>query len=152
MAAIYLHNAIFSPEPSQSPIPVTYSPRHSRNLSSQSSMTGSRTSQEYSYPTAPLLPAEVSGSLAYADILSRQPMHPSGPQPGWDMGLSLVGDQPTMAERIDTWERAVKRRLKWLRSIKGALELLMGERWSHKPTIAANINCFALCGRCLGNL
>lgn len=37
-------------------------------------------------------------------------MHPSGPQPGWDLGLTLTGDQATMEER------------------KGACELLLGRR------------------------
>jgi hypothetical protein len=82
---------------------------------------------DFSHPTDSLLHPGTSGSLAYADLLSRQPAHPSGPQPGWDLGLSLIGDPPTINERRDTWERAVKMRLKRLSLTKGMLELLMGE-------------------------
>jgi hypothetical protein len=137
MAALFLHNAIFSPESSQPPTPDTdiynadiYSPHHRRNLSSQSTANVSpfRLSQsEFSHPTEPLLHPDTSGFLAYAELLSRQPTHPMGPQPGWDVGLSLMGDPPTMRERKDTWEQAVKRRLKRLSLTKGALELLMCE-------------------------
>lgn len=134
MAALYLHNAMFSPDTPHPPIPSSadiYTPQHSRHRSSQSTATmtpSSRTSgSEFSHPTEPLLQPDTYGSMAYADILSRQPTHPNGPQPGWDMGLSLVGDQPTMDERKDFWERTVRRRLKRLRVTKGALELLIGK-------------------------
>jgi len=131
MAALYLHNAMFSPVALQDPVQGTFSPQHRHKLSSQSNMTTApsyRTSlSEFSHPTDSLLYPGTSGSLAYADLLSRQPMHPSGPQPGWDLGLSLIGDPPTMNERRDTWERAVKMRLKRLSLTKGMLELLMGE-------------------------
>jgi len=126
MAALYLHNAIFSPEVSQDPVS-----RHRHELSSQSIVTVApsyRTSfSEFSHLTESLLHPDTSGSPAYADLLSRQPAHPSGPQPGWDLGLSLVGDPPTIGERRDIWERAVKIRLKRLNLTKGMLELLMGE-------------------------
>lgn len=133
MAALYLHNAIFTPEASESSIPASpdpYTPHHGRHRSSHSSFTVApsfRTStSEFSHPTEPLLHPEISGSHAYSDLLSRQPAHPSGPQPGWDMGLSLVGDQPTMRERKDFWERTVKKRLRRLRFTKLAMEMLLG--------------------------
>jgi len=124
MAALYLHNAIFSPEASQDP-----ASRHRHELSLQSSVTAApnyRTSfSEFSHLTESLLHPDTSGSPAYADLLSRQPAHPSGPQPGWDLGLSLVSDSPTIRERRDMWQRAVKIRLKRLSLTKGMLELLM---------------------------
>ena len=134
MAALYLHNALFNPVASeQSPPTVTsdpYTPHHGRYRSSQSSATvepSFRTSSsEFSYPTEPLLDPEYTGSYAYADLLSRQPTHPSGPTPGWDMGLSLTGDKPTMGELKGFWEKAVKQRLRRLKIIKAALGMLLG--------------------------
>lgn len=134
MAALYLHNALFNPaasaQSSATPTPDPYTPHHDRHRSSQSSVTvvpSFRTSNsEFSHPTEPLLNPEYSGSYAYADLLSRQPTHPSGPTPGWDMGLTLVGDQPTMRERKDFWEKAVKKRLRRLKVTKSALEMLLG--------------------------
>lgn len=142
MAALYLHNAMFSQDapahPSLTHLPIPgpssdpYTPKHSRHQSSQSvapSFITSTSEYAYSHPTEPLLHPETtnSGSLAYADLLSRQPHHPSGPGPGWDMGLSLVGDVPTLPERKATWEAVIRKRLRRLRLTKGALEGLIGE-------------------------
>ena len=134
MAALYLHHAIFSPEASHTTLPSAgvYSPQHIRDLSSQSTVTvipSFRTSRdsEFSHPTEPLLHPDTSGFLAYADLLSRQPTHPGGPQPGWDLGLSLAGDPPTTKERKDTWERTIKLRLRRLSLTKRVLESLMGK-------------------------
>ena len=134
MAALYLHNALFNPVASeQSPTAVTsdqYTPNHDRYRSFQSSVTvepSFRTStSEFSYPTEPLLDPEYTGSYAYADLLSRQPTHPTGPTPGWDMGLSLIGDKPTNGELKSFWEKAVKQRLRRLKFLKAALEMLLG--------------------------
>lgn len=131
MAALYLHNAIFSPEIPQSPTPVVdiYPRHHRRNQSSLSSIAAApsvRTSNDFSHPTEPLLHSDMSGSMAYADLLSRQPMHPNGPQPGWDLGLSLVSDSPTTRENKYVWEQSIKKRLQRLGLIKSVLEILMG--------------------------
>ncbi|KAK0440060.1 hypothetical protein EV421DRAFT_1712847 [Armillaria borealis] len=104
MAALYLHNAIFSPEPVELP------PSHSRTISTATLRT---IASDHSHPTEPLLDPSYSGS-AYLDLLERQPAHPRGPSPGWDMGLSL-DDIPTLGERRGYWEKAVRRRLKVLK-------------------------------------
>jgi hypothetical protein len=138
-AAVYLHNAIFSPESSRPPSPNSNNvpAHHGRNISSQSSVTVTpsyRTSHsEFSHPTEPLLHPDTSGFLPYADMLSRQPTHPK--QSGWNLGLSLDGDPPTLKEREDNWQQAVKRRLKWLSLIKGTLEVLMGEMQLRCPSL-----------------
>lgn len=41
------------------------------------------------------------------------------------MGLSFLGDEFTMSERKEFWEMGVKKRLKRLRWMKGALEGLL---------------------------
>lgn len=127
MAALYLHNSIFPPQ--TLPHANTFSPHHQRGQSSTVTVTPSfrNSLSDFSHPTEPLLHPDTSGSLAYADLLSRQPTHPRGPQRGWDMGLSLVGDPPTLSERREAWTRAVKKRLRRLHLMKGVLELLMGE-------------------------
>lgn len=137
MAALYLHNSIFAQHSSDASVPAStdiYTPRHERHRSTQSSVTitpSFRTStSEFSHPTEPLLHPGNSASVTYADLLSRQPTHPKGPTPGWDMGLSLATDEPTLNERRYMWELAVKKRLRILRHAKGAMELTMGKSCS----------------------
>ncbi|SJL10892.1 uncharacterized protein ARMOST_14287 [Armillaria ostoyae] len=115
MAALYLHNAIFSPEPVELP------PSHSRTISTATLRT---IASDHSHPTEPLLDPSYSGS-AYLDLLERQPAHPRGPSPGWDMGLSL-DDIPTLGERRGYWEKAVRRRLKVLKLTVLVFEMVMG--------------------------
>ncbi len=115
MAALYLHNAIFSPEPVELP------PSHSRTISTATLRT---IASDHSHPTEPLLDPLYSGS-AYLDLLERQPAHPRGPSPGWDMGLSL-DDIPTLGERRGYWEKAVRRRLKVLKLTVLVFEMVMG--------------------------
>lgn len=123
MAALYLHNAIFSPEPVELP------PSHSRTISTATLRT---IASDYSHPTEPLLDPSYSGS-AYLDLLERQPAHPRGPSPGWDMGLSL-DDMPTMGERRGYWEKAVRRRLKVLKLTVLVFEMVMGA-WAIYNTV-----------------
>ncbi|KAG7443194.1 uncharacterized protein BT62DRAFT_935146 [Guyanagaster necrorhizus] len=115
MAALYLHNAIFSPEPAELP------PSHSRTISTATLRT---IASENSHPTEPLLDPLYSGS-AYLDLLERQPAHPTGPSPGWDMGLTL-DYTPTLRERKGYWEKAVRRRLKVLKLTVLIFEMIMG--------------------------
>ncbi|KAE9396240.1 hypothetical protein BT96DRAFT_1021503 [Gymnopus androsaceus JB14] len=67
MAALYLHNAIFIPEPSERR-------EHTRTISSTTLRT---ITTDQSHPTEPLLHSTNSGSLAYQDLLSRQPEYSS---------------------------------------------------------------------------
>ena len=123
MAALYLHNAFWSGRSSNS----RNSP-HTRQLSNISNHTlRTVTSESSCHPTEPLLVSTTSESLAYQDLLSRQPTHPSGPQPGWDLGCNFEGDQTTMQERKGHRDQGVRRRIKRLRLAKGVLELVMGE-------------------------
>jgi len=122
MAALYLHNAFWSGRSSNS----RNSP-HTRQLSNISNHTlRTVTSESSCHPTEPLLVSTTSESLAYQDLLSRQPTHPSGPQPGWDLGFNFEGDQTTMQERKGHRDQGVRRRIKRLRLAKGVLELVMG--------------------------
>lgn len=123
MAALYLHNAIFIPEPSDATSP------HTRNLSTLSSGTLHTTTSEHSHPTEPLLQSTTSESVAYLDLLSRQPTHPNASQrsPDWDTGLSLDGDAATARERKGYWEQSIRKRLKRLKAMKGTLEAVIGE-------------------------
>jgi hypothetical protein len=57
------------------------------------------------------------------------------------LGLSLVGDPPTIRERRDAWQQAVRRRLRWLGLTKGTLEVAMGEL-GNATVIAHNIDGF----------
>lgn len=126
MAALYLHNAIFSPETSDSSS-TTSRPSHSRHLSVVSTGTLRTSASEHSYPTEPLLYSGPSESPAYRDLLSRQPNHPDVPQLGWDAGLNLEGDLITIGERKEYREQSVRRKLKRLRFARCGLEIVMGE-------------------------
>lgn len=124
MAALYLHNAIFIPE--ESDPPRGHSP-HTRTISSGTLRTIATSHTSHSYTTEPLLQdSSTLASSAYHDMLARQPAHPAGPRTGWDMGLALDGQPITTRERKGFWEQTVRRRLKLLKRVKVALELVMG--------------------------
>jgi hypothetical protein len=129
MAALYLHNAIHSTETSSSS--RSPSSPHNRNISTISSTTLRTSTSEHSHPTEPLLHSGTSESVAYLDLLSRQPVYPHGPQPTHSRSLSLDGDPATMRERKGYWERTVKRRLRRLKLWKGSLELVLGVFYCH---------------------
>ncbi|KAG0706247.1 hypothetical protein DFH29DRAFT_190471 [Suillus ampliporus] len=115
MAALHLHNALFMSESDKRPAtPVT------RILS----LT---TVQEHS-PTALTF-----NSPAFLDLLSRQPLHPDGPR-HWDLGLDLIGDPPTAAECKSFEDRFTKAKLRRLRRICMAFEVVLGI-WSTYCTI-----------------
>ena len=119
MAALHLHNAVFSPPDSR-----LSSSRHIRNLSNLSA--DETLPSGFSHPTEPLLISSTSESIAYRDLLSRQPNHPDGLEVGQDLGLSFEGDEITPEERKWRQVRQVKRQLRWLKVARGALEVLFG--------------------------
>ncbi|KIK66274.1 hypothetical protein GYMLUDRAFT_929599 [Collybiopsis luxurians FD-317 M1] len=114
MAALYLHNAIFIPEPSdtQDSIP------HTRTISSTTLRT---ITTDQSHPTEPLLHSNNSGSLAYQDLLSMQPGYRDSA-----VGLSFDGGHPTLSEKQGYWEKSVKKRLRILKLTGYILELILG--------------------------
>jgi hypothetical protein len=79
----------------------------------------------HSHPTEPLLHSNTPESLAYRDLLLSQPLYPD--EPGRNLGLSFEGDKTTAQERKGHWEKEVKRKLRWLKLVKGVLEVLFGK-------------------------
>ncbi|GBE86959.1 hypothetical protein SCP_1002040 [Sparassis crispa] len=127
MAALFLHQALFTTEPSaSSELPVLRSPnrvtQHERQLSSVSSVTLRTSNSDHSQPTEPLLRPE---SSIYLDLLSRQPNHPDGPESSFNLGLSLEGDPITPRERKSCLERAIRKRLRRLRWTRRTTLLIM---------------------------
>lgn len=125
MAALYLHNVVFTPEPSEnsrsSPFP------HSRNLSTVSGTTLHASPSECSHPTEPLLHPTTPDSLAYIDLFSRQPTLVDEPGPlEWGPNPTLLGDPPTLREKKNFWERTLRKRLRRLRLLMRVLELIFG--------------------------
>lgn len=133
MAALYLHNAIHTPDYE----PKSFVPphHHRRDTSSVSGATLVSTS-EYSHPTEPLLQSNTSESVAYLDLLSRQPSHPGGPRPGWTTSLSLDGDPVSSRERKLFREHLVRKKLKRLRLYKGVLEVALGRCYLQSDLIS----------------
>ncbi|KAK7044095.1 hypothetical protein VNI00_007811 [Paramarasmius palmivorus] len=133
MAALYLHNAIFIPEPSEA---SSSRPRpHSRTYSTGTLRT---LTTDLSHPTEPLLPSDIntatSGSIAYQDLLNRQPSYPDGTQSDWDMSLSLDGDPASAREKRGHWEESVRRRLRIWRGVKVLFEVVLGA-WAIYNTV-----------------
>lgn len=106
MAALYLHNAIFIPEPSD----TTYS--HSRTISSTTLRT---VTTDQSYPTEPLLPDQV-----YQDLLSNQPQYDSSA----GRGLSL--DDTFAPASTEKQGKRVRKRLRVFKVTWFILELVLG--------------------------
>ncbi|KAJ7258079.1 hypothetical protein B0H12DRAFT_1232384 [Mycena haematopus] len=123
MAALYLHNSIWVPDAAETPLP------HGRSTSSATLQT--LQISDISHPGQPLLPT--SESLAYLDLLSHQPNHPTAPR-GSPMGLSLDGDPTTMRERKGYLEKTVRKRLRRLKVTMAVLEVIM-VCWSLYTTI-----------------
>lgn len=127
MAALYLHNAVFTPEPSESsrssPFP------HSRNFSTISGTTLHASGSEHSHPTEPLLHSTTPDSLAYIDLFSGQPTLVDEPGPlEWGTHPTLLGDPPTLREKKNIWEKMIRKRLKRLRFLMRSLELIFGTK------------------------
>lgn len=130
MAALYLHNALFTSEPPSHP-PPSFARRplsgrvpHDRQLSSQSSVTLHTSTSEHSHPTEPLLHGE---SSAYRDLLSRQPVHPSGAGTGWEAALSLDAEPVSTSERRRLSDLVLRKRMRRLRWASKSVLYLMGE-------------------------
>ncbi|KAH9837739.1 uncharacterized protein C8Q71DRAFT_754228 [Rhodofomes roseus] len=141
MAALFLHQALFSSE--SSVVPQTASSARSsftrdRRLSAVSSVTLHTVSNsDHSHPTEPLLNPpipEASSSSTYVDLLARQPRHPTSPSSAADGALSLEGDPLTANERRSHWERRTRRRLRRLRWTKRSLLSVIGA-WATYNTI-----------------
>ncbi|CDO68745.1 hypothetical protein BN946_scf184989.g11 [Trametes cinnabarina] len=142
-AAVFLHNAIFTNDPSAPPASIGHRVSigsastghgrssnhrrapHMRQLSSVSFVTLQTSTSEHSHPTEPLIHAGSSESSVYLDLLARQPTHPSSPPPARGTGLTLQGDPVTQRERRNVWERAVRRRLKILRWVGRGLTVIL---------------------------
>ncbi|KAH7911136.1 hypothetical protein BJ138DRAFT_1151375 [Hygrophoropsis aurantiaca] len=118
MAALYLHHALFT-----SDTPVTQPASAAPLLTPASNLE---------QPSSPISPT--CKSPAYLDLIARQPTHPDGPQPGWDLGLNLLGDHLTAAECKSLEERFIKRRLRRLQAATIALELAL-VAWAVYSTI-----------------
>ncbi|KAJ6465697.1 hypothetical protein C8R45DRAFT_490772 [Mycena sanguinolenta] len=125
MAALYLHNSIWGPDATETPSP------HTRTISSATIQT--LPVSELSHPTQPLLHSSTSESVAYLDLLSHQPNHPTAPR-GSPVGLSFDGDPTTMRERKGYLEKVVRKRLRRLKAIIAILEVIM-VCWSLYTTV-----------------
>jgi hypothetical protein len=115
MAALYLHNSIWLPETPEESLPRARTP--------SSATLQTLPTSELSHPTQPLLHSSTSESVAYLDLLSRQPTHPNTLRSV--AGLSFDGDPTTMRERKVHTEKVVKRRLRRLKVITTILEVVL---------------------------
>jgi hypothetical protein len=125
MAALYLHNALHTPDtPSSS---RTSPSPHYRNSSTVSSGTTFTRTSEYSHPTEPLLHAETSEAMAYRDMLSQQPTFGDTRRAA---DLSVDGGLATysLKEKTSLWDRHIRRRYNWLKLMRGLLGILLGEQ------------------------
>ena len=109
MAALSLHHALFTNE-KDSDLPLRSAASF---LHPAPERDGSPTSQLFA-------------SAAYQDLIQRQPTHPDGPTSGWDLGLDLLGDPITAAEHKSLEDHQTKMKLRHLRIINIAFELLFG--------------------------
>lgn len=148
MAALYLHHALFAPEPSpllqqRNPNSDTESPPGLpavilKNVPSISTVTldPSADSFKSSYHSEPLLnPAPQEATTAFLDIpiiSPRHPNHPLGPEPGWLNGPHLERDLSRQSNRgwpLDgIWRRL--RRLKLFYAL--SYTLIGAERPTHQ--------------------
>jgi hypothetical protein len=135
MAALYLHNAIWTPEHPEDRSSAGFGKPHLRSLSAGTLRT---INSDHSHPTEPLLHASTSESIAYRDLLSRQPEHPDGPQAGWNLGLNFEGDPTTIQERKIHQEKSLRRRLRRFRIGKAILEFVFGEHKIHRLSMAGS--------------
>lgn len=131
MAALYLHQALFTQNPITPPAPARHSfsghSSHGRHLSSVSSMTLRAPTPDHLLPTEPSLHSLDSASSVYLGLLARQPQHPTAClRSGTRVALDLEGDPETIGERKSRWERAVRRRLRRLRWTKWILLVVIG--------------------------
>jgi hypothetical protein len=118
MAALYLHNALFSPQPP--PTPHT----RSRTISTASTHT-LRPSGDFHHPTESLMTARTSESVAFKELLQEQPRHPE--ERGRRMRLSLVEDREGGGEADGTEVTGrVRRKMTWAGIVRFGLEVIIG--------------------------
>ncbi|TFK48217.1 hypothetical protein OE88DRAFT_559700 [Heliocybe sulcata] len=136
MAAVYIHNALFSPEmgsgsPPGGSRPVSGHGRnaHQRTQSSYSVVT-LQTTTTHTHPTESILHSVASVSSAYHDLLARQPPHPSEARSGWSAPLRLHDGPDVLGYR----EKALSKRLRRLRMAKVSFEVVIGG-WATYTTI-----------------
>ncbi|OCH92565.1 hypothetical protein OBBRIDRAFT_773220 [Obba rivulosa] len=133
MAALYLHHALFSTEPSLPPSLVLRAPsragHHERQLSNITTVTSI---SDNTHPTESLLHG--SGSTVYLDLLARQPSHPNERLRAALDGLDLHGDPITPREYRSRWEHTIRKRLRTLRWTSRALRAVAGA-WAVINTI-----------------
>ncbi|KAJ4480893.1 hypothetical protein J3R30DRAFT_2375470 [Lentinula aciculospora] len=122
MAALYLHNAIFIPETSDSNSQEHYP--HTRTISSTTFRT---IATDHSYPTEPLLHSTNSGSLAYQDLLSRQPGYSEESGEEWSTELSMDGIPQTTSKEAQDYcrQRSVRKKLRVLKGTRLALKIVL---------------------------
>ncbi|KAF7759710.1 hypothetical protein Agabi119p4_11405 [Agaricus bisporus var. burnettii] len=126
MAALYLHNAIFTPDPSEISRSSSIFP-HSRNVSTATATTLHANASEQSHTREPLLHSTTSESWAYADPFSRQATLFN--EPGrleWGTHPPFLGDPPTLRETKIFWEKKIRKRMRRLRYLMRLLEVIFG--------------------------
>lgn len=126
MAAHYLHNAIFTPDPSEISRSSSIFP-HSRNVSTATATTLHANASEQSHTREPLLHSTTSESWAYADPFSRQATLFN--EPGrleWGTHPPFLGDPPTLRETKIFWEKKIRKRMRRLRYLMRLLEVIFG--------------------------
>ncbi|KZT21288.1 hypothetical protein NEOLEDRAFT_1244648 [Neolentinus lepideus HHB14362 ss-1] len=136
MAAVYIHNALFSPEIGSGSPPSGSRPTsghgrapHQRTQSSYSILT-LQTATTHTYPTESILHSVASVSTAYHDLLARQPPHPSEASYGWDTPLRLHDGPEVLGYR----EKTLAKRLRRLGTAKIPLEVVLGG-WAIYTTV-----------------
>lgn len=139
MAALYLHNAIFTPEPSEIIKSSSIIP-HSRNTSFATTTTLHGNTSELSHTDEPLLRSSTSDSWSYMNPRSRQSDSVDRSAPlGWGSPPTLFEDPPTLRETQIFWKKKTQRRVKRLRYLMRSLEVLFGAEISHED-IAFRLN------------
>lgn len=132
MAALYLHNAIFTPEPSEIIRSSSIFP-HSRNPSTATTTTLHGNASEQSHTHEPLLRSSTSDSWSYINPLSGQPNSVDEPDPlEWGSPPVLLEDPPTLRETKMFWEKKIRRRLRRLRYLMRSLEIIFGAGKAHE--------------------
>lgn len=125
MAAVYLHNALYTRNPTDNPREIS---THSRNISSLSNATLFTNGTHNSYPTEPLL---ASSPVAEEDVdqtTSPRDANVSQAQLRWD-NPSVHLESPSPSEKVGCASGMKARRARW-RAMRLVLEFIAGKRFS----------------------
>ncbi|KAJ7092409.1 hypothetical protein B0H15DRAFT_799558 [Mycena belliarum] len=114
MAALYLHNSFWRPDPDG----PAANGQHHRTTSTATIQT-----LQFSDAGQPLLQESARETIAFLDLLARQPTHPNAPRA--DTALSFNGDPTTLRERKGAADDRLRRRLRRLKLGIVVLEGLM---------------------------